>query len=348
MPRHLPALSIAAIVLASAALAHRAQACDMLKYRRVQASPNVLVFEAAEGTTGVVNGNIAVVTGRDAMLVVDTGQIQSVARRVVDEIRAHSRVPVGYIVNTHWHGDHLLANSVFREAWPEAKILAHPHTIEQGGKFYAGYHGKAPARIAAALEGMRKQREAAKNEDEKLFLTRTLECGVAVQPEIPGTRYLAADTPVEGDRRIDLGGVTAHVRHLGSANTPGDLIVWVEEDRVAIVGDMLVYPAPYAIGSDLEPWSATLGRVQELKPRRIVPGHGPVMRNDEYLKDVRALIESTRTQLVDMLKQGVTRQDARARLDTSAFTSKYIDTPMRRQAFDQFFVRAAIAQMWPR
>lgn len=348
MARIVAALLLAAAMLAAATLAHRVQACEMLKYQRVQASRHVVVFQSAEGTTGVVNGNIAAVIGKDAVMVIDTGQFPGIARDVVKEIRAATSRPVRFIVNTHWHGDHLLGNFVFREAWPEARIVAHPHTIAQGEKFYAGYHEKAPARIAIVLDDMRKRRDASNDEEEKLFLERTIACGEAVTPEVPQTRYLPPDTPVDSELRADLGGVTVHVRHVGSGNTPGDLIAWVEEDRVAIVGDMLVYPAPYAIGSDLGPWSATLARVQELKPLRIVPGHGPVMRNDHYLRDVRALIESTRAQLSDMLAQGVARKDAPARLDTSAFTAKYVNTPMRRQAFDQFFVRSAVQQLWPK
>lgn len=348
MTRIVAALFLAASLLAAATLAHRVQACDMLRYQAVPASRHVVVFQSAEGTTGVVNGNIVAILGRDAVMVVDTGQIPRIAREVVNEIRAATSRPVRFILNTHWHGDHLLGNFVFKEAWPEAKVIAHPHTIAQGAKFYTGYHEKAPARVKAALDDMRKRRAASSNEEEKLFLTRTLECGEAVSPDIANTRYLAPDTPVEGRMRIDLGGVTVHVRHLGTGNTPGDLVAWVEEDRVAVVGDMLVYPAPYAIGSDLAPWSATLARVQALKPLRIVPGHGPVMESDEYLRDVRALIESTHAQLSAMRAQGVAREDAPAKLDTSAFAAKHLHTPMRRQAFDQFFVKSAVQQAWPK
>src|SRR5690348_6712273 len=88
--------------------------CEMTQYRRVQASRHVHVFEAAEGTTAVVNGNIVAVVGREAVLVVDTGQFPSIARRVVADLKSISPLPVRYVVNTHWHGDHLLANSVFK------------------------------------------------------------------------------------------------------------------------------------------------------------------------------------------------------------------------------------------
>ena len=68
------------------ALATPALACDIMKYKRVKASDHVTVFEAAEGTTAVVTGNIVAIAGRDATLIVDTGQLPSVAQRVIGEL----------------------------------------------------------------------------------------------------------------------------------------------------------------------------------------------------------------------------------------------------------------------
>lgn len=339
-----PALLLVAACLCAAP----APACEMMQYRRVQASPHVHVFEAAEGTTAVVNGNIVAVFGKDATLVVDTGQFPSIARRVVAEIRALSPAPVTHVVNTHWHGDHMLANSVFREAWPEARIVAHPHTIERGAFFYSDYATRMRERLPAAVADMKKRREASTSEDERLWLERTLDCVEHALKEVPDTTYLAPDTPMSGEMRVDLGGVTAIVRHIGSGNTPGDLIVWVEQDRLVATGDMVVAPVPYAIGSDLAPWTRTLAQLERLGAAVIVPGHGPVMRDDGYVRDVDALIAGTRAQLADMLARGVSREEAAKRLDTAAFSRKYVTTAMRRQAFEQFYVKAAVAQAWPK
>ena len=324
-----------------------APACDMMSYARVQASPHVTVFQAAEGTTGVVNGNMVLVTGRDAQLLVDTGQIPSVARRVLAEVRAISPAPLRHIVNTHWHGDHLLGNFVFREAFPAARIIAHPHTIAEGARAYTDYGTRMAERIQKVVDGMRKQRDEAASEAQKRFLSRTIDCADRLLPEVPGTRYLPPDTPFERDLAIDLGGVTAVVRHVGPGNTPGDLVVWVKEDRLLATGDMVVHPAPYAIGSDLAPWVGTLAKLRAMEPAVIVPGHGPVMRDDAYVRDLEALFADTDRQLAALKKAGVSRAAAPGRLDTRAFAARHLDTPMKREAFDQFFVRAAVARAFP-
>jgi cyclase len=335
-------------LLATVLCATAADACEMLAYKRVQASPHVHVFEPAEGTTGVVNGNIVAVIGREAVLVVDTGQILATARNVIADIRALTKLPVRYIVNTHWHGDHILGNALFKEAFPEARIVAHPFTVEEGGKRYADYAAKAAKSLPIALDNMRKRREASDSADERMWLSRTIECGERVLPDVAHTHYLAADTLVEKELEVDLGGLPVAIRHMGTGNTAGDLVVFVRADRLVATGDMVVHPAPYAIGAArLDTWAGTLGAVRALGATTFVPGHGPVLRDERYIRDVEALLESTRAQIAEMRSTGVARAEAASRLDTSAFRDRYIDSPMRRQAFEQFFVKAAIAANWP-
>lgn len=328
-------------------LAAPAAACEMLEYKRVKASAHVHVFEAAEGTTAVVNGNVVAVVGKDAILVVDTGQLLGNARRIIEDIRRISPAPVRYIVNTHWHGDHILANSVFKEAFPEARILAHSFTIAEGAKRYDDYAAKTMRSLPIYLEQSRKRAEASTSGDEKLWIAKTSACVEKVLPDVERTRYLGAEQAVDTELTLDLGGVSVLVKHLGTGNTPGDLVAWVEADRLIATGDMVVAPVPYAIGSaSLDTWTRTLAAVRAFRPEVIVPGHGPVLRDDAYVRDVEALLESTRKQLAALHAQGLDKADAETRLDVSPFRERYIDTPMRRQAFLQFFVRAAITQAW--
>ena len=323
-------------------------ACEMMQYQRVQAAPGVHVFQAAEGTTAVVNANITAIVGSDAVMVVDTGQFPRIARRVITDIRRITPLPVRYVVNTHWHGDHLLANAAFKEAFPEARFIAHSHSIREGARYYTDYAAQARTRLPVVVDDMKKRREASTDDEEKLWLTKTLECVDEVLPQVEETTYLPPDQPMDGELKLDLGGMPVVVKHIGSGNTPGDLVVWVERARLVATGDIIVAPVPYAIGSNIEPWLATLGELRRMNAAIVVPGHGPVMRDDAYVRDVEALLASTRTQLLALQARGVSRADAVTRLDTAPFRDKYLTTAMRRQAFDQFFVKAAIAAIWPK
>jgi glyoxylase-like metal-dependent hydrolase (beta-lactamase superfamily II) len=339
--------SLAALVLTSMTVPATAACDNLFDFKRVQASPHVVQFQTPEGTPGIVNGNTVAIIGKDAVLVVDPGQFPTTAKQIIAEIRAITKAPVTYVINTHWHGDHLLANSAYKEAFPGVKIVAHPHTIAEAAKYYDNYVPKTTKSIESVSDFFRKKRETA-GEDEKIWIDATLECAKKFMPELARTTFVAPDTAFEKDFDVDLGGVTASVRHLGSGNTPGDLIVWVLQDRVVATGDIVVFPAPYAIGSNLKPWPDTIDRVLALNPAAIIPGHGPLMRDDGYVRDVKALVASIQAQIESMMAAGVSRADAPARLDTIAFRERYIKTPMQRHAFEQFFVRSAVAAAWPK
>ncbi len=41
------------------------------------------------------------------------------------------------------------------------------------------------------------------------------------------------------DERLDLGGVTFEFRHRGGARAPGDMLVWLPQQRVLFSGDVV-------------------------------------------------------------------------------------------------------------
>jgi len=46
------------------------------------------------------------------------------------KLRAITDTPVKYVVNTHPHDDHVLGNSVYRDAYPDAEFIGHPFLRE--------------------------------------------------------------------------------------------------------------------------------------------------------------------------------------------------------------------------
>src|SRR5262245_699024 len=97
----------------------------------------IYAFVSPEPKTGFVQGNCVAVVGDDGVLVVDSGQYPALTRRMIDEIRKRTSAPVRFLVNTHWHGDHLLGNGQYREAFPGVAILGHTVTRRLMEKSYS-------------------------------------------------------------------------------------------------------------------------------------------------------------------------------------------------------------------
>ena len=94
-----------------------------------------------------------------------------------------------------------------------------------------------------------------------------------------------------GELQLDVGGREVRLIEVGPAHTPGDLVAWVPDARIAIAADILfIGVTPIMWAGPLQGWIAALERLLELGAVRLVPGHGPVCGADE----VRRLIEYRR------------------------------------------------------
>lgn len=72
-------------------------------------------------------GNVVALTGKDGVLLVDTG-IAVARERVAKAMGGFETKPLRYVINTHWHWDHTDGNGWARKLG--AHILSHPNTIQ--------------------------------------------------------------------------------------------------------------------------------------------------------------------------------------------------------------------------
>ena len=57
-----------------------------------------------------VNGNTMVIVCDSDVVVVDTDFTREAAQEVIGAIRGITKKPVRFVVNTHWHDDHVMGN----------------------------------------------------------------------------------------------------------------------------------------------------------------------------------------------------------------------------------------------
>jgi cyclase len=323
-------------------------------YELVTIASGVYGFIAPEGRTGTVQGNSVAVVGTDGVLVVDTGQFPDLTRRMIADIRRLTDQPVRYVVNTHWHGDHLLGNRQYKDAFPTAAIVNHVETRRLSDRFFPDFVEKSEKEFpqyiadmrAAVARGTRKS-GAPLSDLEKDYYRRQADELEAATRQLSEMPYVPADLSFDSRLVIHLGAREVQVLHLGRANTGGDTVVFVPDAKVAVAGDMVVYPTPYSFGSWLSEWTATLRKLEGLGATSVVPGHGPVLRNNEYLHMLIGLIEETRRQVQAMVKEGLSLEDVRKRVDLASFRRTLAGNDyFRDRAFDEFFLQPAVGQAY--
>src|SRR5215469_9966027 len=131
-------------------------------------------------------GNTVVVIGETGVLVVDSCYLPSSAREDIAQIRRWTSKPVRYLLNTHWHNDHVQGNAAYADAFPGIIVIAQTETAKLMALRVGSYLAEYPHR----LDKFQKEVDTGKDEDGRLL---TEEEKVDLQNAIVG-RKAASDT----------------------------------------------------------------------------------------------------------------------------------------------------------
>lgn len=294
-------------LLCCGGIATRADAADSVL------SPARQVTRIAEGVyeirhkdpfPGWVTGNTTVIIGTQAVFVVDACQLPSDAREDIAQIRQWTDKPVRYLLNTHWHSDHNGGNQAYAEAYPGVAIVAHDETrqmMDAGGPGVPALWLKdvdlTRANIAHALDTGLHSTGTPLTDAERQEARAALKDLDRVASEAAHYRYQAPNLTFTQALDIDLGGIEVQVRHLGRANTGGDAVVYLPARKLLVTGDIVVHPVPYTYDGYPSEWVRTLEALMALPADTIVPGHGEVLHDMQYLRTLRDMMQSTVTQV---------------------------------------------------
>lgn len=182
--------------------------------------------------------NAGVVVCGDDVLLVDTAATERRARALGAALGRVTAASPRLVVNTHFHGDHTFGNSILG---PRATVVA---------------HRDARAEMAATGLGLQQ-------------LWPDVEWG-AVDVRLPHVTY-------HDDLVLHVGDVRVELFHPGPAHTLTDTVAWVPEHAVLFAGDIVMNGVtPFCLMGSIEGSIRTIDRLRALRPRTVVPGHGPV------------------------------------------------------------------------
>lgn len=343
---------LAALVLLGPALAPAAD--YPFTYQRVQVADGVHAFIEPFGHA-IVSGNIVAIVDEEAVAIVDSGHHPRLTRRIAADIRSITSRPVRYLVNTHWHNDHVSGNSVFAEAFPGITIVAHSFTAGVLDRDIRAFQGPGCVPFLASQskplrEALASGRSAdgtpltdARRKRLRQFVSEA-DAGLAECGEF---RYRGADVTFEDRMTLRLGKRDVELVHLGRANTAGDIVAWVPDAKVLASGDLVVHPFPYATQSFISEWAAVMGKLEKMPWEALVPGHGPVMRDRKYVADVREVLEAVMTQARAAYRPGMTAADLKKRMDLKALRARFAgDNATIGANFDYMIGDLAVGRAW--
>ena len=124
------------------------------------------------------------------------------------------------------------------------------------------------------------------------------------------------DRPVTSADTLRMGGRMIVISHPGAGHTAGDLMVWLPKERVLFAGDILIEDGvTMVVDGSARELLRSLARIDSLRPRVAVPGHGAVARNPTSLvARTRSYIAGLAADMRVAVEKGVPMQRALASL----------------------------------
>jgi cyclase len=324
-------------------------------FEMVRVSDGVYAAIRKEPPGLTVNGNSVFIINEDDVIVVDTTLTPGTAREEIAGLRKLTAKPVRYVINTHWHDDHILGNQAYREAYPGVEFIAHANTRDylpttglQNRQMAMSPQGY-PGFIAALRNGLEKNQSlfgGPLDDEERATYASDIQIAERYMAENPTAQVILPTVTVaerltlyRGDRVIDI-------RYLGRGHTSGDLIVHLPKEGIVIAGDLVIWPVPYVGNPQSHPgdWGATLERLVALSHTAIIPGHGPVLRDDSYAKLMARLFAAMRQQVEAMVARGYTLEQARKEINLSEYEKLLVgESKVRRGIFGSYVMGAGVA-----
>jgi cyclase len=216
-------------------------------------------------------GNIGVSIGDDGIVLVDD-QSAPLAEKIQAALKGITDKPVRFVINTHYHGDHVGGNAYFQK---QAPVVAHDNVrkrMESGGTTGNG----------GSLHFVAKP-----------------------QPE-DALPIITFDHEIT----LHLNGEDIRVEHFPSGHTDGDSIVFFPKSNVVHMGDEFVTHFPFIdveAGGSLNGMIDAVEKVIAQVPAdvKVIPGHGPLSSLDD-LRAYLMMMKATRDAVQQALNEGKT------------------------------------------
>ena len=245
-----------------------------------------------------LGGNIAVSTGNDGVLIVDS-QIPIIFPKIMKAIKKLSDDKIIYTINTHWHWDHSDGNLVLDS--DETKIISHSNArenMQKGGLINMG--------------------------------TTILNQEPYPKSALPVITHENGMSLYFNDEKIDL-------LHFGPAHTTGDTVIYFTNQNAIHLGDVFFSNSyPFIDVDNGGSLSGMINYLEKIvlvidKDTIVMPGHGEISSISD-IKETIEMLKTVKNRILMSIENNQSLEEIISSNITKDFDKKY-NTLLLRDTF---------------
>lgn len=234
----------------------------------VNTNPDFVVTATAENVFSIVspsiglptpenqgwNSNSHFVVTENGVLLFDTGSSEAIGNKIKKAIQSVTDQPVRWVINSHSHADHWLGNAAFADA----EIIA----------------------TAEAMATMQKY-----GQDDVAFYHKV------TNGTIGTTHLVYPNLLLNEPLKRNFGGVEVELLFANNGHSPGDILIWLPQQKVMIGGDVLSsdYMPLITDHGDIDGLINTLHAVAQRNPSIVLTGHGSATTTASVMQDAELM-----------------------------------------------------------
>ncbi|MGE7694615.1 MBL fold metallo-hydrolase [Lysinibacillus sp. NPDC094177] len=235
---------------------------------------------AQEGGGAVANAGFVYLG--DKVIVFDTFNTQQASKDLKLIAEKITNRAVTWVVNSHWHGDHIRGNQTFKDSI----IISSQIT-------YSKIRDIHPSRVSKQkndIQGLKDYIQSLKDQlhqtnDNKIqyqinSLNELKDSLPTLELVLPNQTFIN-DITFQGTKRC------AKLFTLGGGHSFCDAMLYIPDEKVIFMGDLLFVKCHPTFFEESDPmkWSNILKKVGRLEIDVAVPGHGPNRYKRRYLRN---------------------------------------------------------------
>jgi glyoxylase-like metal-dependent hydrolase (beta-lactamase superfamily II) len=324
---------------------------DPFEYAWQELAPGVWAGIRADPFELPQEGNTVFVVTDDGVILFDAGGSPAMGQAIVAKVRSVTDKPIREVVLSHWHGDHMRGLQSIVAAFPRVRILAHPHArdriVETRERWLKRRMSMVPNIRKAVGEALGRNQDLGGRPlipPEKVWLEQGLAGADRLDRENQATEYVIPTATFEHSLRLYAGDREIDFLWLGPAHTAGDVVMWLPREKVVATGDVVTSPIPLMPSPYTADYAKVLAAIKALGFASLVPGHGPVAHDTQYLDLLSDTIQTIAGQMSASAGRGLSREEAVAHADYTAVEPRFTHgNPFLANRFEDY-VRVPLAE----
>jgi cyclase len=269
-----------------------------------------------------VSNTSVIILSPDYLTVVESQTDEFMATELIKAVRSKiSGLPIKYLINTHFHLDHVLGTKAFVRENPGIVVIAHEltakimdqKTMRDRDEFATGLMQKSISTRKQSEQEKNKEKGtellAAANDIEKY--SKDLSASTIIFPTLT-----FRDSLTMWDNRLHI-----QLKFLGGGHTPGDIVLLLPEQKLLITGDLVHDYEPLFWDADIDSWLMVLNKIRSMDFDYFVGGHGDVHNGKEIIDLWKEYIEEVKTKTIKAIREGISLTDFQKSLSLESFTS---------------------------